>query len=152
MQDIIWPNSDIYAVFISPLRDLSFIFIQVPGEVAIICTEEEAIEGLRRLVAWKKRSRKTACPVDRRPYKSKGQRHGKFQRDWQPFLLISCWSVALESFVKLESIMCFLTGPHSLTSCFPELPYQHIIFYTFSLHFKHLFCVPISSSMSTTHP
>lgn len=32
-------------------RDLSFTFIQAPGEVAFICIEEEEMEGLRRLVA-----------------------------------------------------------------------------------------------------
>jgi len=51
MQCIVWTNSNTYTVYISPFRDLSFTFIQAPGEVAFICIEEEEMEGLRRLVA-----------------------------------------------------------------------------------------------------
>lgn len=120
--------------------------------MAIIFTEEEAIEGLRRLVAWKKRSKKTlhvqwaGDPIslrDRDMASPKGL--AAILTDF----LLKCGS---GEFCEAGEHYVFLTGPHTLTSCFPELPYQHVIFYTFPLHFRYLFCVPISSSMSTTHP
>lgn len=152
MQYIVWTNSNTYTVYISPFRDLSFTFIQALGVAAFICIEEEAMEGLRRLLPWKKRSRKTLHVQWTRDPTSLRHRDLISPKRLAAILtnfLLKCGS---GEFCETGEHYVFLTGPHTLTSCFPELPYQHVIFYTFSLHFRHLFCVPISSSMSTTHP